>query len=115
MDLKNRTPLPSVNDAQRLSRILADDESLAQAASLAVWLILEKNKSKHGAKRIAARKYGATQAATQRLIEQIIPQWLFDDRQRETRPPGSSYKGRKGQGFAEKEMIKQRNRHLEDI
>lgn len=112
------TPIPDIKEAKRQLRSYDCQGDEFEAASLACWMILEKNISLDHARRTAKRKYGVAMSTTERWVRQVIPQHFFDDRAYYgARQKGKGAVQGKGNasGKARDEFRKQVRRHMDDL
>lgn len=64
-----------------------DDYNICEAASLAIWLIVDKDSALKRAVKIGAKKFDVKQAPTERMIKSILPDDFFAKRAKANMTP----------------------------
>ncbi|PAY03173.1 hypothetical protein CKO50_01205 [Pseudoalteromonas sp. HM-SA03] len=92
-----------------------EDKNLYQAVDLALWLILEKNRSFKSAVSIASSKRGyKVKAHIEKHIRDVIPPEFFLARQSQNAPPEAKAEtASRMRAYAN--MEKQNKQHIDDI
>ncbi len=64
-----------------------DDYNVCEAASLAIWLVVDKESALKRAVKIGAKKFNVKQAPTERMIKSILPDDFFSKRAKANMTP----------------------------
>lgn len=64
----------------------SDDKELCKAASLAIWLIVDKSSQLKRAIKISAKKFDVKMAPVERMVKIILPNNFFSKRAKENMP-----------------------------
>lgn len=64
----------------------SNDKEMCKAASLAIWLIVDKSSQLKRAIKISAKKFDVKMAPVERMVKSILPDNFFSKRAKENMP-----------------------------